>query len=391
MPIDYSQFTYYSPDWRDLYDFNKSYPENILNLTKRILVIDDIYYPILVSYLICNSAIAKVLPILFMYGIRGTGKSLLGYWASVIHNVPIYSGADTFASLRNNLENQRYTMVDTKQKDKDNFPIFKQVEKHCLLVFDDVDEKVFNEQPNLYRMFKCGYDKVSSTISIADLAGRNQTFKTFSAKIISSIQPLHISDRLNELQRRMIVCNTKRIESFANGNKNASDLLEIKDYQWKGFEGLYDIFWSNHSLAREYLEVRSRLTKHKLPFDSNKRIISLDLMTTGIVSGLFSSINEAVEYWSRYFEHLSLKSLGQNSLKDLLVEFIDQQLHSAIATNQALGYEAVSEAIDAQTVKTQVAQWREKGWLDQQVTPNLISSSMRDLGYKLYLGKWQPI
>jgi hypothetical protein len=66
------------PTWRDLYNFNGTLPDNFLHLLKQVVVLPFDHYKIIAAYAFIPSALAKVVPYLFLFGRSGSGKSTIG-------------------------------------------------------------------------------------------------------------------------------------------------------------------------------------------------------------------------------------------------------------------------------------------------------------------------
>ncbi len=97
--IDYSQLDDdYLTSWEELYDRDKLLSHNLLELLKKTvwLPLGDLAYELVTAYILIPSALARVCPILFLNGARGTGKSTLGFLASKVHGVHVHTSADTF-------------------------------------------------------------------------------------------------------------------------------------------------------------------------------------------------------------------------------------------------------------------------------------------------------
>jgi hypothetical protein len=387
--IDLSVFNSGLIDWEELWEDDLDLPENFCSLLEQSVVLDDIYYKIVVSYLLCNSAICQVLPSLFLYGNKGTGKSTIGFLASKLHNIHIHTSADTFASIRNDLDSRKYVTIAVPDPKYDNRIIPKKIEKHCLLIWDDIDENTFRDYPNLYRIFKSGYDRSSDTVSIAKSPGKNVRFKCFSAKIISSTYPFHSDTNYTELGRRILPIITKKLD-FYQGKKKAEDLLNLNLVNWVGIEKKYQEFWSSEYLAQTVRDFRQKLIKITMPFDSHKRAISLDLMAIGLASYLFFDIDEAIAYWDDYWKTTETKVISVNALKELLSDYLEKHLKEiqSCYPDEFLPRETYS--ISSTALKAQVELWEMNGALDDKLTPKLISQTMRELDWYLSKGKWFP-
>jgi hypothetical protein len=210
------------PTWRDLYNFNGSLPNNFLHLLKQVAVLPFDHYKIITAYAFIPSALAKVIPYLFLFGRSGSGKSTIGKLIANLHGVSITSSSDTFAAIRNNLELRRTETIFIDSDDPKFFnPRAKTVPANTIMVWDDIDPTVFNAKGDLYRLFKFGYDKSCDTIQIADglITGQNATFRCFCPKVFSSIHPMHLQEAFLELRRRLVVIPTKLLEDIPDSRK----------------------------------------------------------------------------------------------------------------------------------------------------------------------------
>jgi hypothetical protein len=99
-------------------------------------------------------------------------------------------------------------------------------EKNAFMVWDDIDPSVFTTRPDIYRLFKFGYDRSTDTISISsDKAGKNLKFRCFCPKIFSSVSPLHTDSNFPELKRRLLTIKTKRLEDFDSSDRERMGML----------------------------------------------------------------------------------------------------------------------------------------------------------------------
>lgn len=206
----------YSTHWTSIYDDRLSLPQNFLNIIEDSVYLPQDFYRIVCAYAFIPSVLAKTVPYLFLNGVSGSGKSTLGKLIAHLHGVKLNTSGDTFASIRNSLEERRHGYVRVPS-DNPAFPngFFKKVEVNTILIWDDIDPSVFSSSGDLYRLFKFGYDKSSDKIEISSLEhGKNLVFHCFCPKVFSSISPLHLDDRFLELRRRLLVIPCKKIEDL---------------------------------------------------------------------------------------------------------------------------------------------------------------------------------
>jgi hypothetical protein len=70
-------------------------------------------------------------------------------------------------------------------------------------------------------------------------------------------------------------------------------LLDIGAYDWKGFNKVFDDFW-DVEMASVFLTTRKALGTSVKGLSSQQRVISLDLLTTGLSCGIWNDEVEAV-------------------------------------------------------------------------------------------------
>lgn len=387
--LDLSKYHQDLPPWLDLWDKDFDIAENIQIILPKIFKVHDDYYPLIISYLLCNSAISRVLPILFVYGRKGSGKSTLGYFAGKLWGVEVKTSADTVASIRYYLDRYRHTAVlvpDPKDPEK---TIPKAVEKHSALILDDIDDRTFIDKPDLYRIFKCGYDRNSSVVSLMGMEKQIEKFETFSAKILSSIKPLHTDLRFDELHRRMLIVNTTPIENHQILDlEHNPDFIQINDYNWNGFESNYQKLWASEKIARLFIEARKSLSKRKLPFSPSQKTLVLDLMATSIATGLFFDYQECINYFGHYFEKLAKLTSNVSPIIDLLTEHLKKHYGELSApftqTNQPLPRMEIS----ANSLKTACECWYDQAYIEDRIGNKELALLMRQLGYQLDRGYW---
>ena len=152
-----------------------------------------------------------------LYGQSGSGKTTLAKIAKHLHGVSFNSSSDTFAGIRNSLDKRRIGYVEIPfADDESGRTCSKQIERNtCMVRAVDVDASVFINSPDLYRLFKFGYDRSTDKITLSSKeTGVNLEFRCFCPKVFSTISPLHLDDRFRELKRRLIVIPCKRVEEL---------------------------------------------------------------------------------------------------------------------------------------------------------------------------------
>ena len=356
---DYSKLlkdkTYY-PSWETYYNPNLTYPQNILHFFKQSVILPYDFYNVIAAYSLIPSALANRVPYLFFYGVSGSGKSTLGKLIAYMHGITITSSETTYAAIRNSLRERKHTHILIEGKDP-LFPSYpKKIEANTFMVWEDINSQTFLKRPEIYNLFKFGYDKSCDTIQISsEKIGKNETFRCFCPKVFSSIDPIHSHRSFKELRRRLIVIPTKKLDTIER------DLLDIDQINWCGFSRLFNEFW-DYECAEIYLSVRVALTKYLDGLTSTEKTISLDLIATGIATGIWKDETLAVKELRECFNWLEQEKIPLENLLENLV--------------------AKQESIYSRTIKAQIEVWYQQGYLLERPTNKEIIATMRGMGYR---------
>lgn len=406
--IDFSQFRNESGEsWRDVYDEELSLADNLKQMIHESVILPKarLQVPIAVAYMLIPSAMATCVPNLFCTGQKGTGKSSIGYIAAGLHygklNGNVLGSGSTFASTRNHIQKIRFHNDSS--------------EMNCCLVWDDLKAQTLADE-KLYAMIRSGYNRASDLVTIAGgELGENIEFYTFCPKILSSIEPFFAQHKFSELARRVIVIKFKKFEHFTPEEKAEAELdstFDIKDRfvpetaNWEGFELKLFNFWRDLDNLKHYQELKKACTKRgKKSFTIPKSIegenwtVSIDLICTGVVTGVWDSLAEAInhmgEYWEWFRDNVQ-SSLG--ATQKVLAAFIEEQTRGILIANPALiaqGQDPIPLQINPELIRNHLNYVQSKGWLDSSIRPQDVAQVMADLGWKQELVKgaiyWVPL
>ena len=357
------------PSWEKHYDVSLSYPENILNLIKKVAILPYDFYKIIAAYYLIPSALVKRIPYLFFYGLSGSGKSTMAKLAGYIHGVTPITSSTTYAAIRNDLRSNKakYIMIPNPKPDLPDMP--KLVESNYFMVLEDVDANTFKREPNLYALLKCGYDKQTDLIKMSSKEnGTNESFRCFAPKVFSSIHPIHAIEDYKELRRRLIVIPFKQV--------NDAEILDIDNLDWSEFSVKFNEFWS-YEQAEIFLIIRSNLNRIK-GLNCQEKAICLDLIAVGVSTGIWSDEIEAVQELKDCFSWLKKDVQSESPpLEKLLTELtteIEKNGQQCIYSNQ------LKVIIDA---------WVTKGFLLEKPKNKEVIDIMRKLNYKINSrGQW---
>lgn len=399
--IDYTsllnnQDASYVKTWKDVYNPEISLPENFLNILKQSVYLPFNHYKLIAAYAFIPSALARVVPYLFLYGISGSGKSTIGKLITHLYGIKITSSSDTFAAIRNALDERKTKQIIVYSKhENDVIPMAKTVPVNTCMVWDDIDANTFLSNEQIYRLFKFGYDVTCDTIQISSInTGENMTFRCFCPKTFSSIHPIHLNENLKELRRRLIVVPTKKIEDISderlaelgvNRDNWHSNILDIDSISWNGFSGLFHNFWSLE-LAQLYLENRRLLSTYLKGYTSAERAISIDLLNTGITSGIWSDEDEAIADVKAYWNWLRGEvKMGDSPLAQLLTDLVKTEEKNAC-------FNGGIPSISNQLIRMSCDTWYTSGQLLERPSTKSIKMVMAELGYRLVIGgQWRKL
>jgi hypothetical protein len=378
--------------WREIYAEDLPLPVNLLLILQQAVFLPHDFYDIITAYFLLPSALCNVVPYLFFHGQSGSGKSALSKIAKYLHGVEFNSSSDTFAGIRNDLDQRKAAWVEATALNGDGEPYSyrKKVEKNTAMVWDDLDADIFTRSPDLYRLLKFGYDRTTDKITLSSKeVGENLTFRCFCPKIFSSITPLHLDDRFKELKRRLIVIPCCRVEELskerlAEQNITVDDwqskLLKIDAYDWTGFSTLFQGYW-DLDMARLFFETRQKLVQSGTGLNSQQLAISTDLLATGIASGIWESQEYAVSRMKTYWQWFKGETEGGTSLGQLLKGFLAAEAKNARASGRP-------PEVYSQAVYSQVKAWVDMNWLLEPPKNKEVANLMYDQGWRFKEGRW---
>ncbi|MEL7405974.1 MAG: hypothetical protein AAFN00_03285, partial [Cyanobacteria bacterium J06558_2] len=157
-------------------------------------------------------------------------------------------------------------------------------------------------------------------------------------------------------------------------------LIDTEAYDWKGFSEKFDNFW-DLELAQLYIDSRKILSKTTRGLGSQERSISIDLLTTGIVCGIWQDEDVAVERLKAYWKWFKSESRDTSGLGNLLSEFIRREEKNAKNAQCEL-------SIPTSFLRTQVDNWVNSGYLFEKPRGKEVKELMLDQGMRMKKGQW---
>lgn len=386
--IDYGQYRALAfDDTEEVYDPSRPLAWNLQRLFTEGLAMphQNTQLPVLVSYMLIPTAMADIVPVAFLQGGEGSGKSTATILASHLHNSAIQTAATTFAALRNHINAMRWADPD-----------YMEGERNYILLWDNVNRETL-ESEQIYTLLLCGYNRKTDEINISAGSGANQTFKVFGTKILSSIHPLFTQSKYAELIRRLVVFRFKKWERFTEDELadsppdfDLSNRLDFDAIDLAPLKAHFDAFWKVEQHLCEYVTWKKRLKARKKSFkvpeciDSHKWTISIDILVTGLVTGVFSDLDDGLTSLGRYWQwHKDNVLSSWGVTHKLLQRAIDELTKTAVEINLAAQKEVVPLEITPKEIKGRLDTAYREGALDVIPNPTTVSDLMRDLGWKL--------
>lgn len=388
-----------SDSWHELWDDSLSLYENTVNLINSCAFIPKKakITPIVATYLLASQKWCKTLGILYCHGDEGSGKSTVSILANRLHGFSTtFSPDDTFSSLRNALDAQRWVDGDTKRFEKDG----------ALLAWDNIKLSTFTRDPRVYQLLLYGYSRESERVLIATPDGDNREFFVFSSKVISTVDPIHSHPDFTELKRRLIPVHHKKWERFSPEEKKEFEGLDIKtsrvnpeQIDWDGISDNYYQFWTNRENVQNFVFYRTAITKRRgnkiqIPptINSHQWTISVDLIATAMALGAFPSVQEAVDFFGEYWATVANVFLSDSTALEMhLKQFIEDEAMHLIESNQRLvdaGLTPYPIVLDPEKLKRKLDLLQAQGKLDLYPSQKDIGKIMYALGWRLNKEGW---
>ncbi|MCG9885530.1 MAG: hypothetical protein MH825_08145 [Cyanobacteria bacterium] len=316
--------------------------------------------PIIKAFLLLPSALINIAPIGIALGPSGSGKSTLCKVAAELHRVQILAASSTYAAVRNQVNTSRWF---------DEECVY---ERHTMLVFDDLKEHAFN--PDLFTLFRCGYDRATETIAIATEGGKNLEFKSFCPKLFSTVSQFPFDSKYEELLRRSLVF-------FFQKDESQREYDDPSDIGWNEYSEAFRKKWEDNQNCLQFIELLKGFKSKPKGLNHSQWKISRPLVASLIANEIAPNYLTAIglikEYWAGMVP-------PKSPLFQILVDVIASQ-RTAWEQNLEHGYVGPFE-ISPKLVKDAVALAESLGQLDRRIQPHEIRDEMAALGWTLKKG-----
>ncbi len=372
-PIDYAAIRKLLRSREYPWDISAPFGKNIEHLIDSCFCIPnaEIQIPLLAAYACIPSALCDKLPVLFIYGAEGCGKTELSNIYAAIHQTQVFAASSTFASIRNEIDNKRFQFFNV-----DGADFQQKLEKNFCLVLDNLNkETLTNEQ--LYTLLLTGFNRHSSNTVISVETGKNRIFSTFCPKVLSSIHGLFSEPRYRELGRRCLYISMKPIERLTEADNPNRMTRENDPGQWNLaiLASQYKEFWSDRDNLSQFLVIRDSIPiKINTPISTAYLSLCLDMIAAAIVAGVWRNFDDALScleaYWNSRTEHTEAIPLVE-----VLKNFIKQQKEVSERNGKSL------TSLEPYSLKQFLAFAVQQAWLDNNPSSYEIAEALKSLGF----------
>jgi hypothetical protein len=381
--------------WNVHYDQSKNYGHNFISFLNRAIALphEKIIEKILASYVLVNSKASKVLPILWIQGKSGTGKSLLSYLIAAYRGnaANILSSTSTFAGIRNQLQHLRWY----RQSAPLNTSL--QNEKPYLLVWSDIkEESITKNLDNMYALFRNGCYRAEEKIVISEGNGKNLPFYVFGQKVVSTTETFISNPKWAELYRRILPVKTvhyQELEPRYLEQYNNRDLLDLYCIDWDGISEEYNKHWDYARLTsiQQCYKDKQKIVKtaKKLGITDHQISISFDVVIAGYVSDLFNNLEDCLAVWALYWE-LAVNQIKQGEHMDIskiVIEVVTEESEQQIKIMKQLEKIGRLDLIEPIKIPPKIIKQAIKNAYDAGVIGEYknkdINQCMEELGFTL--------
>jgi hypothetical protein len=315
----------------------------------------DFQSDILLAAILTPSALAKMLPIVFSFGVSGSGKSQISNLVSKIWGggSPLV-GTTSFATLRRKIGSVSTIVHNSKTIGLNN-----------AICWDDLSPELLRNE-HIYSLLKSACNRATSIYRMP----KNQTdtemieIQCFGQRYVSSIYPFFSDSEFIEMNRRMLIIECKK-------SPEAVECIDFESVNWDGLNAVTNKYWEGDK-ALKYVENRKQVVGYAKTFKGlapERSALCTDLLTTGLTMGVWAHVSIAFGTLKTFYRSNDDLVAAQSSpLRSVLSKVV-------LASN--------SKPILASALKGIVDDALKLGLIDGRIKKGEITNTMRLLGYEL--------
>lgn len=236
---------------------------------------------LLAAFTMINSRLSQVVPVLFIKGEPGSGKSDLLNTIGDVLGAGCYGGNSTGASIKNLINAIRWSDPDTLTH-----------ERQCHLLIDNAEVDSFDPKFQLLGACLNGYKRKTDIQFISAGNGKNIEFRTFSPKALTTVWDYDSK----ELARRTLTVFTKKYQNL--------DECTLEQPRLPSIRAIVKPYWNQRAHCMEFASVRHSEAlrwKKELPLKKEQYDLTIDMIASGLVTGVWKNATEAFEYLAAFF------------------------------------------------------------------------------------------
>ncbi|MEA5500357.1 hypothetical protein VB834_09280 [Limnoraphis robusta Tam1] len=337
--LDYSQFRdSFLIDWREVVpNDSDSLWDNLSLLFDACFLLphNELQRDLILATILTPSAIATNLPITFLWGESGSGKSKVGSLASKLYGVQPLLENSTTASIRNTLNDRKYLVHPDMPEER--------LERNTILCWDDIRPVRIspNSPDSIFGILKSGCNRATSKTRIALPGAKIQEFCTFGTKIISSIHTHWSIPGCEELKRRAMIFHFKKNET--DREYVDPDLLDVTELEID-----LKLFYRT-DICLEYQAIKRGINKHKTSSKHREfKTMILDVLTTLALHKQLK-VNEVIdEYLIPYQELVRLPLLEKSITIEILSQFVEEKTLATLTQNKLFLEDGMEQFIETE-------------------------------------------
>jgi hypothetical protein len=236
---------------------------------------------IVAAFTMIPSRLSQIVPVLFIKGEAGSCKSDLINTMGDVLGVQTYQGNSTGASVKNLINAIRWSDPDTLTH-----------EKQCHLLIDNLEVESFDPKQQLLGATLNGYKRKTDIQFISGGMGKNIEFRTFCPKAFTTVWDYDSK----ELARRSLTIRTKKyveLEGYSFQQPLLPSIRAVVSKYWNKQVNCVNFATSRHSESMQWNKT--------LPLKKEQYDLTADMITAGLVSGIWAAPDEAFHHLAEFF------------------------------------------------------------------------------------------